>query len=194
MDVQEHFNKAEIQFDEGNFKESIQLYSLAIEKDQNNAHYISKRGVAFFRIGKNAEALYDLDLALKLEPDNPYRYSSRAFVLSNLNLIDEAIIDYEKAVQLDPEDSIAYNNLGLLQEKKGYNKPAQSNFKKADDLLGIKNNNPSLNLSESPLPKIQKKSESKNYKELSYWQFIKQIFSDGKLRKEFLQFVKKGFK
>lgn len=194
MDIEEPFNKAEVQFDEGNFKESIQLYSLAIEKEPNNAHYISKRGVAFFRIGKNAEALYDLDLALKLEPNNPYRYSSRAFILSNLNRIDEAISDYEKAVHIDPEDSIAYNNLGLLQEKKGYNQTAEGNFKKADDIAGIKSKHSSQNTANSPLPKVQNKKENPNYKDLGYWQFIKQILMNKKLRKEFFMFIRNGFK
>lgn len=192
MDTENSFEQAELFFDQGDFKKSIQMYSLAIEKDQNNAHYISKRGVAFFRIGKNEEALYDLDLALKLEPDNPYRYSSRAFVLSNINRIDEAIQDYEKAIALDPEDSIAYNNLGLLQEKKGYIKAAQNSFAKSDTIEGIKPR--TANTGQSPLPEIPKKVQIENYEELSYWQFIKRIFSDAKLRKDFFRFIKNGFK
>lgn len=190
MDTTKPFEHAEFLFDQGNFKKSIQFYSLAIEKDPNNAHIISQRGVAFFRIGRNDEALYDLNLALKLEPDNPYRYSSRAFILSNINRIDEAISDYEKAVKLDPSDSIAYNNLGLLQEKKGYREAATSNFNKADELEGISH---PTQVSESPLPPVRGNNERVDYKSLSYWQFIGKIFTDKNLRKDFFRFIIKGF-
>ena len=187
MDALEPFNKAEEQFDKGDFKNSIRLYSLAIELDPDNASYISQRGVAFFHLGKIEEALYDLDLALKLEPENPYRYSSRAFILSNLNRIDEAINDYKEAIRLDPEDAIAYNNLGLLEEKKGYRKSAVENFKKADKLEGLRS-------SSSSLKKSSGKEKAANYKELSYLQFFKRLFKDAKLREEFYRFIRKGFK
>lgn len=185
------FEEAEKFFDQGDFKKSIQYYSLAIEKEPNNAHYISKRGVAFFRIGRNEEAIYDLDLALKMEPENPYRYSSRAFVLSNLNRIDEAVKDYEMAVKLDPEDSIAYNNLGLLLEKKGYREAANSHFDKADSLEGIKKRSTD---SKSPLPIITPKSNSVDYKALNFWQFTVKVFTDKKLRSDFFRFIKNGFR
>jgi tetratricopeptide (TPR) repeat protein len=185
------FEEAERYFDQGDFKKSIQYYSLAIEKDPGNAHFISKRGVAFFRIGRNDEAIYDLDMALKMEPDNPYRYSSRAFVLSNLNRIDEAVKDYEMAVKLDPEDSIAYNNLGLLLEKKGYKEAASSHFNKADSLEGIKKKTIE---NKSPLPLITPKSNSVDYKSLNFWQFTAKVFTDKKLRSDFFRFIKNGFK
>jgi Flp pilus assembly protein TadD len=191
MDEVNPFEQAELLFDQGDFKKSIQYYSLAIEKDPRNAHFISQRGVAFFRIGRNDEALYDLDLALNIEPDNPYRYSSRAFVLSNINRIDEAIIDYEKAVELDPSDSIAYNNLGLLQEKKGYKEAAVKNFNKADSVEGIKH---PQTQNRSPLPSINKENEHIDYRSLSYMQFVKRMFTDKKLRKEFFKFLKRGMK
>ncbi len=194
MKAIESFNIAEKFFDKGDFKESIRLYSQAIELDPQNANYIAQRGVAFFHFGKNEEALYDLDLALKLEPTNPFRYASRAFILSNLNRIDEAISDYKKTIELDPEDSIAYNNLGLLEEKKGYRESAQNNFKKADDLEGIhlrSSNNVKAN---DQSLKSESKDFEKDLKELSYFQFIRRVISDSKLRKDFYRFIRNGFK
>lgn len=184
------FQNAEKKFAEGDFIESIQLYSVAIELDPKNAHYISQRGVAFFRLGKNEEALYDLDLALKIEPNNPYRYSSRAFILSNLKRVDEAILDYQKAIALDPEDSIAYNNLGLLQEKKGFDNLAKTNFKKADGLVGLEKDQSENGSIDHHRPLMQ---ENK-YKNISYWKFVKMVFTDTKTRKEFFQFIRNGLK
>lgn len=190
MPAKDPFKKAESQFESGDFLGSIQLYTLAIELDPNNARYISQRGVAFFRIGKNEEALYDLDMAMKLEPSNPYRYSSRAFILSNLNRIDEAIMDYEKAILLDPEDAIAYNNLGLLQEKKGFDKIAKGNFEIADDLAGVEQKHTENGSIDPHRPLI---TENK-YKNISYWKFVTMVFTDAKVRKEFFQFIRNGLK
>ncbi len=45
-----------------------------------------------------------------------------------------AMQDYRKAVELDPEDAVAHNNLGLLEEKVGYQLKADKRFEKADKL------------------------------------------------------------
>jgi len=190
MATKDPFKQAESHFESGDFLGSIQLYTLAIELDPQNARYISQRGVAFFRIGKNEEALYDLDLALKIEPQNPYRYSSRAFILSNLNRIDDAIKDYEKAIELDPEDAIAYNNLGLLQEKKGFDQMAKTNFEKADEIAEVdqhQSDNGSVEHHRLLIP------ENK-YKNISYWKFVRMVFTDAKTRREFFEFIKRGLK
>lgn len=190
MAAMEPFQEAEHEFQKGDFKKSIQLYTLAIELDPKNAHYISQRGVAFFRIGQHEESLYDLNRALQLEPDNPYRYSSRAFILSNLNKIDEAILDYEKAIKLDPEDAIAYNNLGLLHEKKGYQSKAKKLYNKADSLEGIKpktTQNPPYDLRSSS-------NSDSSYKNLNYWQYVGKVFTDNKVRNDFFRFLRNGFK
>jgi len=195
MNAKAYFELAEKKFNEGQFKESIKLYSKAIDLEGDNAHYISQRGVSFFRMGKHEEALYDLDLALKIEPENPYRYSSRAFVLSNLNRIDEALSDYQKAIQLDPQDAIAHNNLGLLQEKKGYHSKAKTNFDKADELEGL-NSKKEMDqvISEETKPEGGRVISDFNYKEIGYWQFIKLVFTNEVVRKDFLSFLRNGFK
>ncbi len=190
MEKHDQFKKAESQFESGDFLGSIQLYTLAIELDPQNAQYISQRGVAFFRIGKNEEALYDLDQAMKLEPNNPYRYSSRAFILSNLNRIDDAIKDYEKAIELDPEDAIAYNNLGLLHEKKGFDRIAKTHFEKADELVGEEEKH----IEKGPVDHHRPLIKENKYKNISYWKFVTMVFTDSKVRKEFFQFIKNGLK
>ena len=41
----------------------------------------------------------------------------------------------KKAIKLDPEDAVAYNNLGLLEEKLGYEEQAKRRFEIADALV-----------------------------------------------------------
>jgi tetratricopeptide (TPR) repeat protein len=204
MTSTELFEQAEIKLHEKDFKESIRLYAEAIAEDQNNAHYISQRAVAFFHLGKFEEALYDFNHALELEPENPFRYSSRAFILSNMNKINEAIKDYERAIELDPSDSVAHNNLGLLQEQVGFDELAKQSYSKADKIEGIElNGSPDIlnnelsNEQDDSLkivldPEIQQLGI--NYKDMNYLQFIKMVFTHKKVRSDFFRFLMNGFK
>ena len=205
MTATQLFEQAEIKLRDKDFKESILLYTSAIAGDNNNAHYISQRAVAFFHLGKNDEALYDFNHALQLEPQNPFRYSSRAFMFSNMNKVNEAIKDYEKAIELDPSDSVAHNNLGLLQEQVGFDKLAKQNFEKADKIEGIElkgadrfSGNGQLVENEDPLPETvldpETKKLGKSYKDMGYFQFIKMIFTHKKVRNDFFRFIGNGFR
>ncbi len=101
------------------------LFTLAINVDPNQALIYSERGVTYMHLKRFDKAIQDMDTAVSLEPNNPYRYASRAFVKGAAGDVDGGIKDYEKAIELDPEDAISYNNLGLLQEKLGYDKQSK---------------------------------------------------------------------
>ena len=207
MTAKELFEQAERKLHRKEFRDSIKLYSEAIALEGDNAHYISQRAVAFFHLGEYEEALYDFNRALELEPENPFRYSSRAYLLSNIGQIEDAIRDYEKAIALDPDDSVAHNNLGLLQERIGFDELAKKHFEKADSIEGIelignkyfrKEDEPSEPEAEKREPVIDPPPETlelgKNYMEVSYFRFIRMIFTHKKIRRDFFRFIRNGFK
>jgi tetratricopeptide (TPR) repeat protein len=136
-----------------NYKEALDSINLELEKSPGNAHALYLRGLIYFHMDKVSVAILDFDAAVELEPDNPFRYSSRAYVKSNLKDIDGAIEDYQIAIKLDPKDAIAYNNLGLLQEQKGYQKEAERSFAKSDVIIGRKPNTSLPDPKENGLPK-----------------------------------------
>lgn len=103
----------------------------------NDPDLIHDRAVALFNLGRQNEALLELDRALELQPDYSYRYASRAYMRNALKDIHGAISDYRKAIELDPEDAVALNNLGLLEEQLGYHEEARERYKVADELMGI---------------------------------------------------------
>ncbi len=115
------------------FQKSLNDYNLSIQKAENPNVY-SERGVLYFTVGKLSEALVNMNIALDLEPNNSYRYSSRAYIRAAAGMIVLAMQDYRKAVELDPQDAVAHNNLGLLEEKVGYQLKADKRFEKADKL------------------------------------------------------------
>jgi tetratricopeptide (TPR) repeat protein len=156
--------------------------------------------VVLHLLGKNQEALEEFDRAANLEPNNPYRYSSRAYFKDRIRDYEGAIEDYQKAIDLDPEDAISLNNMGLVAEKLGRKEQAQSNFKKADELVGYA----PKKIPASPLEQGENGKEndlenpkfSKADKKISlefYLQTLKSIFFDATSRKGFFTFLSSFF-
>lgn len=173
----------------GKLAEAILFLDKAIEEEPTNAIYYSERGVCFLNIEQYGKALGDMNTSVKLDPDYSYRYASRGFVKDRMGDTKGGIADYEIAVKLDPEDSIAYNNLGLLQEKLGYQKSSKRNFAVADEIADgeVKEEQET----KSSLPPITPNAlETKK----TVFSIIKNVFTNSSTRKEFVTFIKNGFK
>lgn len=174
-------------YQEKNFKQcvSMLLNESIVEKND----FLELRAMSYFHLGELENSLNDFNELQKREPNNPYRYSSRAYVKATLNRVEEAIEDYKIAIHLDPNDAVAHNNLGLLQEKLGYLEKAKKHFQKADTIAGVS------------MPKVKKQSEVITQQEEtsdlpndSILRQMKMAFTDKSVRREFLGFVRNGFK
>ncbi|MCT4580389.1 MAG: tetratricopeptide repeat protein [Flavobacteriales bacterium] len=207
MNLQEQITKAKIAIQEQQFDQAIDLLTAALAVYPDNPNLYSERGVAHFHAKHNLKALADMDKAVELEPLNSYRYSSRAFVKGACRMTQEAIADYEKCIELDPEDSIAYNNLGLLQEQLGWQKQAEDNFDKADTLEGVlKDRKIAIPESEQKTAedKTQERTKESAKAEKSIedveeitptkMEVAKAVFTQKSVFKEFIEFIKNGFK
>ena len=170
------------------YKESFRLYSKAIDVLPNDPDLYSARGVVLFHLDRKEDSLTDMNKAVDLEPNYSYRYSSRAYIKASLGMTQDAILDYTKCTELDPEDAIAWNNLGLLEDQLGWNKKAKKTFKKAESLEEVlKDKDITLEKkSELPEPKPEIPT-SKN-------RIIKEVFTKKETFKEFVKFVRSGFK
>lgn len=183
---------------ENKYAEALTIYSQAINSGYVTPDLLNDRGVAYIHTGDKLSAFNDFTESKNLQPDYSYRYACLAFIKEAMGDIDGAIADYEYALQLDPTDAVSLNNLGLLQEKKGYTKEAKVNFDQADNLREQQNldiepqddvvplrTNPSNNTSteQNTLPAPN-----------SYWSLIKSVFTNKQARKEFIHFLKKGFR
>lgn len=195
-------------FEAQDFEGALADYNKAIEQEENPAVY-SERAVVYYHLKQLQRSLDDMNYAQELEPDNPYRYSSRAYIKDAMGDTEGAIKDYEKAIELDPEDSIALNNLGLLQEKLGYQEKAKSNFDRADQLADVEKLFEQVRAEQKELAEKEKEAQmavaAEMYKKeqeeiraerekLSIWAIMRQTFTTKNGFKEYLQFVKNGFK
>ena len=160
----------------------------ALELFKNNSDLLSLRGEALFKTKNYIPALRDFNRAAELEPNNPFRFSSRAFLKDAMGDTAGAVEDYKIALKLDPEDATILNNLGVLEEKLGYKEAAKRKYNLADELYQLDQSNEANE--NPPVHKEIAKIEEKK----SYISAIGSIFTDKKQRKEFIQFLRNGFK
>ena len=193
---QEKYNQGQKYQSERNFEKALDSYlsALEVKKDADTCSLI---GVCLFHLERNEEALDYMNLAVELQPEYSYRYSSRAYIKASLGRTEDAIIDYEKCISLDPDDAVAYNNLGLLQEKLGWEMKSKESFKKADELDTILNSagiDRPQEQSNSTKSEQLKEEESFTPSSINKGEIIKDVFTKKETFKEFISFLKSGFK
>ena len=185
----------------GDIAGSIKLYTQALIEHPNDCNLISDRAVAYLHANDKENCFKDFDVALALQPNYSYRYASRAFAKNHFGDIDGALEDYQKAVELDPDDAVAQNNLGLLFEQKGYKNAAEERFKRADKLS--KDEDYLLELiddMDEKKPSVPaeaiKEIDPNNQREknISTGKELKKVFTSKSQFKEFMNFMKNGFK
>lgn len=191
---------------EGDIDQAIELFTTALSEFPNDCNILSDRGVAYLHKNDKLRCFGDFNKAIELQPNYAFRYAARAFAKKHFGDIDGAVEDYEKAVLLDPEDAVAQNNLGLLLEEKGYKKQAEERFARADKLsemedglydmmdelektdetktVSVEEESPTVR----PLNEVEEEPASSNKEE------FKKVFTSKSQFKEFLSFVKNGFK
>lgn len=181
---------------------AISLYNEALKESPNNCDIISDRGVAYLHAKDEQNCFTDLNRAIELQPNYSYRYACRAYAKKNFGDLDGAIEDYEKAVELDPDDAIAQNNLGMLLEEKGYQKEAEKKFKRADalsnmedGLLGvIENLETGTNTSKETSTDSAEATELHTKEQANTTKEFKKVFTSRKQFKEFINYIKNGFR
>jgi len=116
------------------WRNSISLFSHAIEVTDNNWLAYNNIGTALSRIGKIKEAMKNYSIVLRIKPDHFITYNNLGLLLAKKNRVQEAVNHFNKAVRLKPDYAEAYNNLGVAMAKQGKFKQAIEHFQKALDL------------------------------------------------------------
>ena len=156
--------------------------------------FLNDRAVALFHNDRAHESIVLLDKAINLQPRYGYRYAARGWMKQALKDFQGAIADYEKAIELDPEDAITLNNLGLLEEQIGRMQLAKARFAAADAMDRI--------LDESAIPKESEAapettatpSSPPTQPASTPWAEVTRALFTSAGRKEFLEFIRNGFK
>lgn len=159
--------------------------------------FLNDRAVALFHNDRAHECIVLLDKAINLQPQYGYRYAARGWMKQALRDIHGAIADYKKAVELDPEDAITLNNLGLLEEQIGRMQSAKESFAAADAMDRILDASaiPKESTSEAEGPSMPEASAPPPSKAVKTpWAEVTRALFTRAGRKEFLEFIRNGFK
>jgi tetratricopeptide (TPR) repeat protein len=138
-----HAGEAEVQADivaadeavaRWDYKEAIQCYSRAFEKDPFNAYAFAGRGFMYSRIGDLERAISDTTRAVQLDPKNSRAYVARGIAYAHRDELDKAIADLSAAVSLVPDDWRAVSQRGDFYVRKGESDKAIADYDRAVEL------------------------------------------------------------
>ena len=111
------FLKGNVALDKGNYKEAIQMYTEAIEKDPQYKDAYNNRGVAHFREGRYQQAINDYDQSLQIDPDYTEAYYNRGMARAEVKLYDAGIQDIQRVLERI-DSAYVYFTLGLIKTAK----------------------------------------------------------------------------
>ncbi len=126
------------------WKNSLTLFSHAVEVTQNNYIAYDRLGVTYARLDRYIDAMDNFSRAIKIKPDYAQAYFDLGCAYDKLGRAAEAIDTYKQAIRFRPDYIIAYNNLGVVYGRLGRYNEAIDIYKQAvkikPDLVEAHNN------------------------------------------------------
>ena len=108
--------RADILFDNGNYKKSAMCYTAALRFDPSDVYILNKKGDNLNRLGKFQEAIESYDNALAIDDTNEHIWNNKAIALFNLEHFSQALDANAKALEINPRDITILNWRGFIFE------------------------------------------------------------------------------
>ena len=115
----------------GYWKNSITLFSHALQVTKDNYLAHNNLGLALLAEGKSVEAINHFNKAIRITPDCAGFYSNRGIAYTNLGQYKLAIEDYNKSIRITPDYADAYNNRGIAYFRLGKYQMAIEDYNEA---------------------------------------------------------------
>jgi tetratricopeptide (TPR) repeat protein len=119
--VEKLLTQAQIKFEQGNYKKSVEMYTQAIKLDPENIHGYIGRGNARSYLKDYQGAIADYTFVINMSSTAPIAYMNRAVVNCTLGSQQNAIKDYQRAAHIykqlgaNKESDLAVERLNNLQ-------------------------------------------------------------------------------
>jgi tetratricopeptide (TPR) repeat protein len=113
------------------WKNSLTLFSHAVEVTQNNWLAYNRLGVAYARLGRLSQATEAFSQAVQIKPNFAEAHFNLGVAYGRLGNNTEAIDAYKQTIRLSPGYIMAYNNLGAVYSKLGRYNEAIDIYKQA---------------------------------------------------------------
>ena len=118
----------------GYWKNSIELFSHALQITKDSSIVYNNRGNAYYKLGQYQRAIEDYDKAISLQPDYVRAYYNRGTAYIKLGQYQRAIEDYNKTITLQSDYVLSYINRGIAYLLQGNKKLGCSDAQKACEL------------------------------------------------------------
>jgi Flp pilus assembly protein TadD len=115
----------------GYWKNSIELFSHAVNVKNDNALLHDQLGLALFEKSKDKAALYHFNKAIVIQPLLYSAYHNRGAVYLKHGQYQQALDDFSKTIALNPNYIKAYNNRANIYAKTGQYELAVEDFSEA---------------------------------------------------------------
>jgi len=92
-------------------------YQAALNQLPDDPYILSFYGMTLNRIGKDQEAILQLEKALKIDSENINALVTLGFTLNKVNRKSEAISPLKHALSIDPDNINAYTTLGMIYDE-----------------------------------------------------------------------------
>jgi tetratricopeptide (TPR) repeat protein len=101
------------------WKDSVTLWSNALEKNNKSPRNISHRAKAYYKLEDYTKAIEDYNWYIHLKNDNAEAYYDRGLCYFGLKKFNEAIVDFNKAIEINNKYYDAYYNKGIVYNDVG---------------------------------------------------------------------------
>ncbi|MBL8743062.1 MAG: tetratricopeptide repeat protein [Myxococcales bacterium] len=125
--------RAKLAFQAGRFEVAAADFkkAIAIADDTGEtveAEWYAGAGLCYGELGRNDEAVAEMNNAIAKKPDEPVFYCNRGWLFHNLGRLEEAERDLTRAVEIDPAYAKAYKNRAIVRERAGNNAAALEDY------------------------------------------------------------------
>ena len=100
-----------------NYVKAVEDFTMALEKNQDNARAYSNRGLAFRMLKQYDKAMEDLDRSIDIDALHIDGYFSRSQLNFELENYPAAIADCEKVLEIKPDYQAARKFLQIIKER-----------------------------------------------------------------------------
>ena len=113
------FKEGMAEFIDGNYDNSIERLSRAIELEPNHKLALMSRGAGYMKTDRAKDAMADYNRVIEIDPDYPRAYHLRGLAHDRSGDPNAALHDINRAIEIDPAYGAAYYSRANLHAKLG---------------------------------------------------------------------------
>jgi tetratricopeptide (TPR) repeat protein len=134
LTIEEAFNLAVKNHQEGKADIAQELYNQVLEIDPNHSRALNNLGIILQDLGEHQKAKDCYEKAIEINPNYKDAHHNLGNIFQKLGELQKTKECYEKAISIDPNYANSHNNLGVILQKLGELQKAKDCFEKAIEI------------------------------------------------------------